>query len=149
MKTSRIKDITIIGPSNIDIFNDCLDIYVTLKDDELVYDFTVITPQVLISEMERKKQKFVEPQKPAIIVQELTPAVIKEAIEAHLTDENSEDYDLEDYHDYDTDNYYSKDYWFKSYYANNHLTRRDLDLIINRRRKIQAEKDKDWEEEED
>nr|WAK84895.1 hypothetical protein [Amicula sp. isolate GU52X-4 cfCalB7] len=136
MKTSIIKDITIIGPAPIDIFNGCLDIYVTLKDDDLVYDFTVITPQVLISEMERKKQKFVEPQDPSIIVQELTPAVIKEAIEAYLTDENSEDYD-------------SADYWFKSYYANNHLTRRDLDLIINRRRKSQAEEDEDWEEEED
>ncbi len=69
-------------PDNI--YDDCVDVFVTLKDDDLTYLFEVTTPQALASHMDDRNQKFLEPFYPFIIVQELTPVVIKEALEAFI-----------------------------------------------------------------
>lgn len=75
--------------------------------------------------MDERKQKFLEPLYPFIIVRELTSAVIKEAIEAFIIEEED-------------------GFWFKLYYSIPYLTIDDLNLIIDRRKKeMQAEKEED------
>nr|WAK84821.1 hypothetical protein [Amicula sp. isolate GU52X-4 cfCalB7] len=123
----KIKEINIIGIKPDDVYLDkCLDVYVTLEDDnDFSYCFTVTTLKHLSSVMDKANERFLEPESPFIIVRESTPEIIKEAIEAYLTNE------------------YFNDYWFKFYYAVPFLTENDLDLIIERQKKIQAEMDKD------
>ena len=125
MKSYKIKELTLIGGKPINIENDTRDVIVSLYNDDLEYVFEVTTPQALVSDMEKKKQKFLEPLYPLIIVRELTPSVIKEALEAFLMEEED-------------------GFWFKLYYSVPHLTIEDLDLIIDRKKKeIQVEKEED------
>ena len=110
-----------------DIYNDWVDVFVTLEDDDsdLEYWFEVTTPQALASYMDEKNRRFLEPLYPFIVVRELTPEVIKEAIEAFLIEEED-------------------GFWFKLYYSNPLLTIEDLNLIIDRHEKeMQAEEEED------
>jgi len=110
------------GP--IDIYNGSADVFVTLKDDDSKYWLEVTTPQAVASHMDERKQRFLEPLYPFIIVRELTSAVIKEAIEAFIIKEED-------------------GFWFKLYYSIPYLTIDDLNLIIDRHKKeMQAEEEK-------
>ena len=71
----------------IDIYNGSADVFVTLAEDDSKYWLESITPQALASHMSERKQRFLEPLYPFIIVRELTSAVIKEAIEAFIIEE--------------------------------------------------------------
>jgi hypothetical protein len=116
MKTKRVKSFTFMGGAPIDIYNDIVDVIVTLEDDDSKYWFEVTTPQALASHMDERKQRFLEPLYPFIIVRELTSAVIKEAIEAFIIEEED-------------------GFWFKLYYSIPYLTIDDLNLIIDRHKK--------------
>ena len=116
MKTTRVKSLTFMGGAPIDIYNGSVDVFVTLEDDNSKYLLEVTTPQALASHMDERKQRFLEPMYPFIIVRELTSAVIKEAIEAFIIEEED-------------------GFWFKLYYSIPYLTIDDLNLIINRHNK--------------
>jgi len=127
MKTTRVKSLTIMGVEPIDVYNDSVDVFVTLEDDDddFTYFFEVTTPQSLASYINERKRRFFEPMYPFIIVRELTPAVIKEAIEAFIIERED-------------------GFWFKLYYSIPYLTIDDLNLIINRHKKeMQAEEEED------
>jgi hypothetical protein len=125
MKTTRVKSVTFMSGAPIDIYNGSADVFVTLEDDDSKYLLEVTTPQALASHMDERKQRFLEPLYPFIIVRELTSAVIKEAIEAFIVEEED-------------------GFWFKLYYSIPYLTIDDLNLIINRHKKeMQAEEEED------
>ena len=128
MKTTRVKSVTFMSGAPIDIYNGSADVFVTLEDDDSKYLLEVTTPQALASHMDERKQRFLEPLYPFIIVRELTSAVIKEAIEAFIIEEED-------------------GFWFKLYYSIPYLTIDDLNLIIDRRKKeMQAEEEENKEE---
>ena len=123
--TTKVKSITFMSGAPIDIYNGSADVFVTLEDDDSKYLLEVTTPQALASHMDERKQRFLEPLYPFIIVRELTSAVIKEAIEAFIIEEED-------------------GFWFKLYYSIPYLTIDDLNLIINRHTKeMQAEEEED------
>ena len=125
MKETRVKSLTFLGGAPIDIYNGSVDVFVTLEDDNSEYLLEVTTPQAFASHMDERKQTFLEPMYPFIIVQELTSTVIKEAIEAFIIEEED-------------------GFWFKLYYSIPYLTIDDLNLIINRHKKeMQAEEEED------
>jgi hypothetical protein len=125
MKTTRVKSVTFMSGAPIDIYNGSADVFVTLENDDSKYLLEVTTPQALASHMDERKQRFLEPLYPFIIVRELTSAVIKEAIEAFIIEEED-------------------GFWFKLYYSIPYLTIDDLNLIINRHKKeMQAEEEED------
>lgn len=125
MKTTRVKSVTFMSGAPIDIYNGSADVFVTLEDDDSKYLLEVTTPQALASHMDERKQRFLEPLYPFIIVRELTSAVIKEAIEAFIIEEED-------------------GFWFKLYYSIPYLTIDDLNLIIHRHKKeMQAEEEED------
>ena len=125
MKTTRVKNVTFMSGAPIDIYNGSADVFVTLENDDSKYLLEVTTPQALASHMDERKQRFLEPLYPFIIVRELTSAVIKEAIEAFIIEEED-------------------GFWFKLYYSIPYLTIDDLNLIINRHKKeMQAEEEED------
>ncbi len=116
MKTTRVKSVTFMSGAPIDIYNGSADVFVTLEDDDSKYLLEVTTLQALASHMDERKQRFLEPLYPFIIVRELTSAVIKEAIEAFIIEEED-------------------GFWFKLYYSIPYLTIDDLNLIIDRHKK--------------
>ena len=126
MQTNRIKSVTFMNGVPDDIYDGCVDVFVTLEDDDdLEYLFEVTTPQALASHMDERNQRFLEPLYPFIIVRELTPAVIKEALEAFIIQEED-------------------GFWFKLYYSIPSFTIDDLNLIIDRYKKeMQAEEEED------
>ena len=127
MKTNRVKSMTFMGGAPTDIYNGWVDAFVTLEDDDdLEYWFEVTTPQTLVSLMDKKNQRFLEPLYPFIVVRELTPAVIKEALEAFLIERED-------------------GFWFKLYHSIPSFTMDDLNLIIDRQRKeeMEAEEEED------
>ena len=116
MKTTRVKSVTFMSGAPIDIYNGSADVFVTLEDDDSKYLLEVTTLQALASHMDERKQRFLEPLYPFIIVRELTSAVIKEAIEAFIIEEED-------------------GFWFKLYYSIPYLTIDDLNFIIDRHKK--------------
>ena len=122
MKT-KVKSLTFISGEPVDIYDDSVDVLVTLEGDDSEYWLEVTTPQALASHMDERKQQFLEPFYPFIIVRELTSAVIKEAIEAFIVERQD-------------------NFWFKLYYSIPYLTIDDLNLIIDRHKKeMQAEEE--------
>jgi hypothetical protein len=88
----------------------------------LVKWLKVTISQALASDMDERKQRFLKPLYPFIIVRELTSAVIKDAIEAFIIEEED-------------------GFWFKLYYSIPYLIIDDLNLIIDRYKKeMKAEK---------
>lgn len=68
IKTTRVKSIAFIGGTPVDIYDGSADVFVTLKADDFTYLLEVTTPQALASHMDERKQKFLEPLYPFIIV---------------------------------------------------------------------------------
>ena len=125
MKKNRIKSLTFMNGVPDDIYDDCADVFVTLEDDDnLEYLFEVTTPQALASHMAERNQRFLEPLYPFIIVRELTPAVIKEALEAFIIERED-------------------GFWFKLYDSIPSFTIDDLNLIIDRHKKEMQAEDKE------
>ena len=125
MKTNRVKSMTFMGGAPIDIYDGWADVFVTLEDDDdSKYWFEITTPQALASHMDERNQKFLEPVYPFIIVRELTPAVIKKAIEAFIIEEE-------------------EGFWFKLYDSIPSFTIDDLNLIIDRRKKERQTEEED------
>ena len=111
-----------MGEAPSDIYNYLVDVFVTLEDDS-EYWLDVTTPQFLVSYMDKRKENFLDPSYPFIIVRELTPEVIKEAIEAFIIERKD-------------------GFWFKLYYSMPYFTIDDLNLIIDRHEKeMEAEED--------
>ena len=73
--TVKIKKIEDLIPTR-DIFNDALDVFVSLKDDYCTdgfcYFIEVTTPQFLSTIMEKENNAFLLPNYPCIIVLKLT-----------------------------------------------------------------------------
>ena len=125
MKTTRVKSVTFMSGAPIDIYNDSADVFVTLEDNNSKYLLEVTIPPALASHMDKRKQRFLEPLYPFIMVWELTSAIIKEAIEAFIIEEED-------------------GFWFKLYYSIPYLTIDDLNLIIDRHKKeMQVEEEED------
>ena len=119
-----IKSINFLSGAPDDIYNGLVDVLVTLEGDDKTYWFEFVTPQALTSEMERKKKNFIEANYPSIVVKELTPLVMKEALESFFAQEEN-------------------GFWFKLYYSTPYLTINDLDFIINRHYKeIETDEEK-------
>ena len=122
MKT-KVKSLTFISGEPVDIYDDSVDVLITLESDDSEYWLEVTTPQALASHMDKRKQQFLEPLYPFIIVRELTSAVIKEAIEAFIVERQDS-------------------FWFKLYSSIPYLTIDDLNLILDRhKKKMQAEEE--------
>ncbi len=123
MKTDRVKSFSYLSGVPSNIYNDTVDVLVTLKDDDSEYFLEVTTPQAMASDMDKFKQNFVEPDYPVIIVRELTAEVIKEAIEAFLSEQED-------------------GFWFKLYYSMPLMTINDLNSVIDRHEKeMEAEEE--------
>ena len=71
-----------------DIFNDALDVFVSLEDDYCTngfcYFIEVTTPKFLSTVMEKENSTFLSPNYPCIIVSKLTDDIIKVAIESFI-----------------------------------------------------------------
>lgn len=90
MEKYRIKSMTFMGGAPLSIYEGSVDVFVTFEGDDFEYWVEVATPETLSSEMKRTKETFFEPTYPFIIVRELTPVVIREAIEAFANKEEDE-----------------------------------------------------------
>ena len=126
MKEKKIKRLIFIDGVPTDIYNGFLDIVVILEDDTK-YFFEVTTPRTLLSQMDKRNQKFLEPVYPFIIVRELTSKVIEEALETFITEEKNS-------------------FWFKLYYSIPLFRIDDLDFIIARSKKEEQEMHEESEE---
>lgn len=68
MKTTRVKSVTFMSGVPIDIYDSSADVFVTLEDDDSKYLLEITTPQALASHMDERKQRFLEPMYPFIIL---------------------------------------------------------------------------------
>lgn len=124
MEKSKIKSLLFVSGKPSDVNNGWSDVIVTLEggDD---YFFEVTTPQTLVSDMEKCKDNFLRPDYPFLIVRELTPMVIKEALEEFISEREDA-------------------FWFKLYHSIPFFTVEDLNFIIERHNKeIQEEEEED------
>jgi hypothetical protein len=74
----KLKKIRILTEIE-DIYNDCVFVSVGLTDG-FSYEVLVATPEYLLSSMKAKNQNFLDPGENFIVVNQLTPKIIKEAI---------------------------------------------------------------------
>ena len=85
--TVKIKEIKYLIPPR-DIFNDSLDVFVSLEDDYCTdgfcYFIEITTPQFLSTMMEKENDTFLSPDYPSIIVSKLTDDIIRAAIESFI-----------------------------------------------------------------
>ena len=91
----KIKEISYLDPQ-VDLENDCLDVFVTLENDDY-YLIEVTTPKFFYTLMEKFKSNFVPPSYPYIIVSKLTDDIIRAAIQ-ELIDTREDSYWLKLYH---------------------------------------------------
>lgn len=139
--TIRIKKISYLLPPR-DIFNDALDVFVTLDDDYCSENFRyfveITTPTFLSTLMEKEKTTFLSPDYPCLIVSRLTDDVIRAAIESFI---NSDD------------GVFDELYWLKLYHVMPKLTIEEIDDILNRKKQeaieLQIEIDAEFESESD
>ena len=66
----KIKKISYLDP-RVDLENDCLDVFITLENDDC-YMIEVTTPKIFYILMEKFKSDFVPPGYPSIVVSKLT-----------------------------------------------------------------------------
>ena len=125
--TARIKEISYLIPPR-DIFNDALDVFVTLDDDYCSENFRyfveITTPTFLSTLMEKEKTTFLSPDYPCLIVSRLTDDVIRAAIESFI---NSDD------------GVFDELYWLKLYHVMPKLTIEEIDDILNRKKQEEIE----------
>ena len=121
--TIKIKKIEYLIPPR-DIFNDALDVFVTLEDDYCTDDFRyfieITTPQFLSTMMEKENNTFLLPDYPCIIVSKLTDDIIRAAIESFI---NSDD----------------EVHWLKLYHIMPKLTMNEIDEILYRKKQEEIE----------
>lgn len=96
MTGNKVKSFYFMGGMPHDIYNGAVDVFVSLEGDPFEY---WVEPQVFSSYMEENNLNFIEPTYPSIIVRELTPSVIREALEAYAVDKEDA-YWLKLYHIY-------------------------------------------------
>ena len=121
-----------------DIFNDALDVFVTLEDDyctdDCCYYVEVTTPQFLSTIMEEENHPFLLPSYPSIIVSKLTDDIIRATIQAYI----------------DTDDHL---YWLKLYHIVPKLKIKEINEILYRKKQeaieLAAELDAELENESD
>lgn len=110
----KIKEISYLDPL-VDLENDCLDVFVTLENDDY-YLTEVTTPKFFYTLMEKSKSNFVPPSYPYIIVSKLTDDIIRAAIQEFIdTEEDS--------------------YWLKLYHVIATLNIEDINEILYRKEK--------------
>ena len=110
----KIKEISYLDPQ-VDLENDCLDVFVTLENDDY-YLIEVTTPKFFYTLMEKFKSNFVPPSYPYIIVSKLTDDIIRAAIQEFIdTKEDS--------------------YWLKLYHMTATLKIEDINEILYRKEK--------------
>ena len=106
-----------------DLFNDALDVFVTLEDDYcsdgFCYFVEITTPKFLSTMMEKGNSTFLEPGYPYIIVSKLTDDIIRTAIESFI---NPKDFPDDD-----------ELRWLKFYHVIPKLTTEEIDEILNRK----------------
>ena len=129
--TVKIKEIKSLIPPR-DIFNDALDVFVSLEDDYCTDDFRyfieVTTPQFLSTMMEKENNAFLLPDYPCIIVSKLTDDIIRAAIESLI---NSDD----------------EVRWLKLYHIIPKLDIQEIDEILYRKKQEEIELDAEFEDE--
>lgn len=114
----KIKEISYLDP-RVDLENDCLDVFVTLENDDY-YLIEVTTPKFFYTLMEKFKSNFVPPSYPYIIVSKLTDDIIRAAIQEFIdTKEDS--------------------YWLKLYHMTATLKIEDINEILYRKEKENTE----------
>ena len=114
----KIKEISYLDPQ-VDLENDCLDVFVTLENDDY-YLIEVTTPKFFNTLMEKFKSNFVPPSYPYIIVSKLTDDIIRAAIQEFIdTKEDS--------------------YWLKLYHMTATLKIEDINEILYRKEKENTE----------
>nr|YP_010472171.1 hypothetical protein N4M20_pgp013 [Navicula arenaria]UVG41636.1 hypothetical protein [Navicula arenaria] len=114
----KIKKISYLDP-RVDLENDCLDVFVTLENDDY-YLIEVTTPKFFYTLMEKFKSNFVPPSYPYIIVSKLTDDIIRAAIQEFIdTKEDS--------------------YWLKLYHMTATLKIEDINEILYRKEKENTE----------
>ena len=116
----KVKEIKYLIPPR-DIMNDCLDVFVTLENDDS-YLIEVTTPKFFYTLMEKSKSDFLEPQYPYIIVSKLTDEIIKAAIQAYIDTEDDS-------------------FWLKFYHITATLNIEDINEILYRKEKENTELD--------
>ena len=114
----KIKEISYLDPQ-VDLENDCLDVFVTLENDDY-YLIEVTTPKFFYTLMEKFKSNFVPPSYPYIIVSKLTDDIIRAAIQEFI--DTKEDY-----------------YWLKLYHITCTLKIEDINEILYRKEKENTE----------
>ena len=131
--TIKIKKIKYLIPPR-DIFNDALDVFVTLDDDYCTdgfcYFVEVTTPQFLSTIMDKENNAFLLPDYPCIIVSKLTDDIIKTAIESFI---NSDD----------------EVRWLKLYHIIPKLDIQEINEILYRKKQEDIELDAEFEAESD
>jgi hypothetical protein len=127
MKSNHVKSFRFVGPVPNDVSNGIVDVFVTLNDN-FEYWVEIVTPFALASMME--KDNFIQPGYPYIIVRELTPVIIREALEAFAGEREDA-------------------YWLKLYHLTVELNINDLNTLLDRyeKRLKQDEEDDQVEDE--
>ena len=139
----KIKKIEYLIPPR-DIFNDALDVFVTLEDDYCTdgfcYFIEVTTPQFLSITMEKENNAFLLPEYPCIIVSKLTDDIIQAAIESFINPQ-------------DSGNIYEELYWLKLYHLIPSLRMEDVNELYDRKKQeaieLEAKVDAEFEAESD
>ena len=124
MKENKVKSFSFIGGIPTDIYNGIVDVFVTLEDDDFEYWVEIATPKALSYHMEKNKQNFIEPGYPCIIVNELTPVVIREALEAFAVEQEDA-------------------FWLKLYHLTVEWNINDLNTILERHKKRLKEEEEE------
>jgi hypothetical protein len=124
MKENQVKSFCFMGGVPTDIYNDTVDVFVTLEGDDFEYWVEITTPQALSFHMEKNKENFIEPGYPCIIVRELTPLVIREALEAFTVDKEDA-------------------FWLKLYHLTVEWNINDLNTILDRHKKRLQDEEKE------
>ena len=114
----KIKKISYLDPL-VDLENDCLDVFVTLENDDY-YLIEVTTPKFFYTLMEKSKSNFVPPSYPYIIVSKLTDDIIRAAIQEFIDTKKDS-------------------YWLKLYYITPILKIKDINKILYRKEKKDIE----------
>ena len=114
----KIKEISYLDPQ-VDLENDCLDVFVTLENDDY-YLIEVTTPKFFYTLMEKFKSNFVPPSYPYIIVSKLTDDIIRAAIQEFI--------DIKE-----------DSYWLKLYHMTATLNIEDINEILYRKEKENTE----------
>lgn len=134
--TVKIKKIKYLVPPK-DLFNDVLDVFVTLEDDYcsdgFCYFLEITTPKFLSTMMEKGKSTFLEPGYPYIIVSKLTDDIIRATIESLI---NPKDFPDDD-----------ELRWLKFYHVIPKLTTEEIDEILTQKKEEEIQLDAEFEDE--